>query len=73
MISIRCHTKHQQRIYCRGEEDGKKIKAISGELSAASYLFFYDLNHYDKRVSSIVLRVPADPSDGRFHDPCIRR
>ena len=45
-------------------EDGKKIKAISCELSAASQLFFYDLNHYDKRVFSIALRAPAAPSDG---------
>ena len=45
-------------------KDVKKIKAISCELSAASQLFFYDLNHYDKRVFSIALRAPADPSDG---------
>ena len=29
-------------------------------------------NHYDKRVSSIALRAPAAPFDGRLHDPCIR-
>jgi len=45
-------------------KDVKKIKAISCELSAASQLFFYDLNHYDKRVFSIALRAPAAPSDG---------
>jgi len=45
-------------------KDVKKIKAISCELSAASQLFFYDLNHYDKRVFSITLRAPAAPSDG---------
>ena len=45
-------------------KDVKKIKAISCELSAASQLFFYDLNHYDKRVFSIALRAPAVPSDG---------
>ena len=44
-------------------KDVKKIKAISCELSAASQLFFYDLNHYDKRVFSIALRAPAAPSD----------
>ncbi|WP_303001805.1 hypothetical protein, partial [Dialister invisus] len=35
-------------------------------------LFFYDLNHYDKRVSSIALRAPAASYGGGFHDPCAK-
>ena len=34
--SARRHSEQQRRIYTRGEENGKKIKAISCELSAAS-------------------------------------
>ena len=34
--NVRRHPERQRRIYYRSEEDGKKIKAISCELSAAS-------------------------------------
>ena len=34
--NVKRHPKRMRRICCRGEEDGKKIKAISCELSAKS-------------------------------------
>ncbi|MEE1521045.1 MAG: hypothetical protein UGF91_14105, partial [Dialister invisus] len=34
--AVRRHPERQRRIYYRGEESGKKIKAISCELSAKS-------------------------------------
>ena len=34
--NIKRHSERQRRIYYRGEESGKKIKAISCELSAIS-------------------------------------
>ena len=34
--AVRRYPKRQRRIYYRGEESGKKIKAISCELSAVS-------------------------------------
>jgi len=35
-IKVRCHPEQMRRSCTRGEENGKKIKAISCELSAAS-------------------------------------
>ena len=34
--SVKCHSERQRRICCYGEESGKKITAISCELSANS-------------------------------------
>ena len=34
--AVRRHPERERRIYTRGEESGKKIKAISCELSAVS-------------------------------------
>jgi len=56
-------------------EDGKKIKAISYKLLAVSCELNILLRFESSWRLSILNRTTCAtaPSDGRLHDPCIRR